>query len=129
MKKISILLLTFFAVIILKAQPSAKDSIATSDSISKKATMSRMDSMEKAMLAKATYPLIKSSKYSGVLPVDGINERPDINQHFKLLFEISNGPKDSLQAKKLNDDLSEVGRQLNLHLAAGIPKKNIDIVV
>jgi intracellular sulfur oxidation DsrE/DsrF family protein len=129
MRKLAALLVAFFAFITLHAQTSTKDSTTKADSTSKISIKAKADSAEKALLAKATYPLIKSGKYSGVLPVDGITEKPDVNQQFKLLLEVANGPKDSLQAKELNDDLVEVARQLNLHIAAGIPKKNIDIVV
>jgi hypothetical protein len=123
MKKLAFLLFAVIAVLATKAQPIAKDSSMRADSTAKILAKAKADSTEKVLLTKATYPLIKSGKYSGVLPVDGITEKPDINQKFKLLLEVANGPKDSLEAKELNGDLVEVGRQLNLHIAAGIPKK------
>ena len=108
---------------------AATDSLHLSDSLSKVKRMVLRDSMEKVMMAKMTYPLIKASKYAGVIPIKGVEEKPDVNQRFRILFEITTGIKDSAAAKEINDALAEVGRQLNLHIAAGVPQKNMDVVV
>ncbi len=129
MKQLLLLLFLFFTVIISEAQTAAKDSIAVADSVAKAKSTAVRDSTEKAMLAKATYPYIKSSKWSGVIPVSNIDEKPDVTRRYKLLMEITTGIKDTTQAKEINNGLAEVGRLLNLHIAAGIPKNNIDIVV
>lgn len=132
MKQLLLLLFLLSFFFILQAQTASKDSAvsaAIADSLSKAKQKAVWDSTEKVLMAKTTYPLIKGSKYAGVIRVNDINEKPDVTQHFKLLLEITKGIKDSAAAKEINDDLTEVGRQLNLHLAAGIPQKNIDIVV
>lgn len=118
MQKICTAILLFTSVI-LHAQ-------ANRDSLQK----AKRDSViEAKMLASAYYPLIKSSKWSGVLPVKDVTEKPDPNQQYKLLMEVVFGMKDSATAKNINTGLSEVGRLINLHIASGIPKKNLDVVV
>ena len=85
--------------------------------------------MEKVYFSTAIYPLIKSSKWSGVIPVSNADEFPDKMQQYKLLMEISEGTKDSAEAKEINESIAEVGRLINIHIAAGIPQKNITVVV
>lgn len=87
------------------------------------------DSLRMAKLfAIAQFPYVKGSKWSGVIPVDNPTEIPDPNQEYKLLFEITEKNPDSL-AKEINSGLDEVARLLNLHIASGIPAKNIKPVV
>ena len=79
-----------------------------------------------------SYPAIKSSRWSGVVPVQGIDERPDPNIQYKLLFELTGFAvkgQDSLAKTDINAALGEVGRQINLHEANGIPRKNMDVVI
>jgi len=79
-----------------------------------------------------SYPAIKSSRWSGVAPVQGIDEMPDPNMQYKLLFELTGFAlkgQDSAAKTDINLALSEVGRQINLHEANGIPRKNIDVVI
>jgi intracellular sulfur oxidation DsrE/DsrF family protein len=91
-------------------------------------TEEQKDSIHEAALqATMSYPYIKSSKESGVLPVADIDEKQDPNLQYKLLFFISGIDKNKM--KKLNDGLSEIARSLNLHNAAGIPTANIHAVV
>ncbi len=75
------------------------------------------------------YPVIKNSEWSGVLPVNGIGERPDSTMKYKLLFNMTLWPKDSVSRKKLNEGLAEIGRVINLHVAAGVPKENLELVI
>jgi intracellular sulfur oxidation DsrE/DsrF family protein len=92
-------------------------------------TQQQKDSMRIAELfSKASYPLIKSSKYSGVLPVSGVTEKPDPSMQYKLLMEDVVPIKDSAAAKDISDGLAEIGRIINLHIASGIPKNKIDAV-
>jgi intracellular sulfur oxidation DsrE/DsrF family protein len=80
---------------------------------------------------KMKYPLIKSSKWAGVAPVAGIDEIPDPRIQYNLLTEIVSGiqdKKDSFNINNINGAFSEIGRILNLHLAAGVPKKNMHVV-
>ena len=81
------------------------------------------------LLKSATYPLIKSEPMSGVIPVNDVTEKPDPTMKYKLLFNVSIGSKDSAKVRKVNSGLSEVGRVINLHIASGIPKENLEVVV
>lgn len=88
----------------------------------------QQDSVKMAELfSKASYPLIKGSKFSGVLPVTGVTEKPDPTLQYKLLMEDVVPVKES-NAKEINDGLSEIGRLINLHIASGIPKSNLQLV-
>ena len=82
-----------------------------------------------------TYPAVKSSKvmgWGGVVPVEGIDEAPDPTIRYKLLMELTTftiKQGDTAAIKEMNVGLIEAGRILNLHVAAGIPKENIDLVL
>ena len=92
-------------------------------------TAARKDSSKLAkLLTLAYYPLINAGPYSGVLPVEGVDEIPDPKREYKLLFEFTEGFKDSSH-QKLHPGLVEIARVLNLHVAAGIPVANIHMVV
>ncbi len=80
------------------------------------------------LLAKASYPLFKYSKWSGVLPVSNPSEIPDPTIKYKLLFEVRGFNKDTM-VKDINISLAEIGRIINLHLASGIPQKNIEPII
>jgi intracellular sulfur oxidation DsrE/DsrF family protein len=93
-------------------------------------TKAQKDSIKIAKLfSKAYYPLIKSSKYSGVIPVSNVTEKPDPSLQYKLLFEDVLGIKDSAAAKEISEGLSEVARIINLHIASGIPKNKLNAVL
>jgi len=83
----------------------------------------------KKMMSVAQYPLIKGHPMTGVIPATGIDAWPDTTQSYKIIVAWTLGSKDSAKAKKVNVALTEIGRILNLHLASGIPQKNIEIVV
>lgn len=96
----------------------------------KEPALSKKDSLRLAKLnAKGIYPAIKASKFSGVLPVTGITEKPDTSMKYKLLISLTEGTSDAEKVKALNRGLAEAGRIINLHLAAGIPKENLDVVI
>jgi intracellular sulfur oxidation DsrE/DsrF family protein len=80
------------------------------------------------LFATLTYPKIKEAKFGGVLPVTNATEIPDPNQQYKLLFELIKGNNDSAM-NEINNSLAEVARVINLHLASGIPAKNIVPVI
>jgi intracellular sulfur oxidation DsrE/DsrF family protein len=106
--------------------------VATAQSNDSKTGLSKIDIMRLAKFkAKGTYPLIKASPFSGVLPVDGITEMPDKTMKYKLVFSLITGFNDNGKdkAKELNRGLAEIGRTINLHIAAGIPKENLDVVI
>jgi len=79
--------------------------------------------------ARGIYPAIKSSKMSGVLPVDGITEKPDTNLTYKLLISLTLGAGGGEKIKEVNKGLVEIGRLINLHIAAGVPKAKLQVVV
>ena len=84
---------------------------------------------------KNMYPAVTSSKSSGwggVVPIEGIDDVPDPTMKYKLLMELTTftvKQGDTTAIKEMNVGLIEAGRILNLHVAAGIPKENIDLVL
>jgi intracellular sulfur oxidation DsrE/DsrF family protein len=76
---------------------------------------------------RTTFPAIKAVSWAGVVPVEHIDEIPDPNMHYNMLFEIT--AFDTATKKEINWQLGTVARQLNLHEANGIPRKNIGAVV
>ncbi len=78
--------------------------------------------------AMAYYPVINAGLFSSVLPVEGVDEIPDPNKDYKLLFEFTAGSNDSTH-KSLNPGLIEIARVINLHVASGIPISHIHVVV
>src|ERR1022692_4335230 len=96
-----------------------------------------MDSLQKAkqdsvkwanLEARLIYPLIKAGKWSGVIPVRNQTEIPDPNISYKLLFELVINNKDTT-VKEINHGLTEICRIINLHVASGIPVKNMTPVI
>lgn len=78
------------------------------------------------------YPAIKGYAWAGVVPVEKIDERPDPTMKYKLLVELSSfSAKGQMEAAKsqVNIGLGEVARLINLHEAAGVPRKKIDLVM
>ncbi len=104
------------------------------DELTKKAEMDSLlaaqkDSIKWAKLESvAYYPLIKAGTFSGVLPVEGVDEIPSPKRQYKLLFEFTLNFKDTSHAK-LNPGLVEIARVLNLHVASGIPVSHIHPVI
>lgn len=76
----------------------------------------------------AMYPALNGGDMSGVIPVKDITEIPDPNLTYKLLIELTQNNPDSL-VKDINQGLAEVARIINLHVASGIPLKNIIPVI
>ena len=116
--KFSILMLCIASCLFSNAQSKETLTPAQKDSIK----------MEQ-LFSKASYPLIKTSKWTGVLPMQNVNEKPDPNIQYKLLMEEVIPIKDSAAAKDFSEGLSEVGRIINLHIASGIPKNKLNVVV
>jgi intracellular sulfur oxidation DsrE/DsrF family protein len=87
------------------------------------------DSIKWAKLSSlAYYPVIKAGTYSGVLPVADVDEIPSPKRQYKILFEFTEGIKDSTH-KKLNPGLVEIARIINLHVASGIPLSHIHPII
>jgi len=80
------------------------------------------------MKASVIYPAIKGNEFSGVIPVKNPTFNPNPKIEYKLMFELYEGNPDSL-AKEINFGLNEIARKINLHVASGVPLKNIKIVV
>lgn len=78
--------------------------------------------LQKAM----EYPVIKGHKYAGVIPISNVDEVPDPTIEYKIVINATGHSKDS---SKVNWVIYNIGRYFNLHVAAGIPKENIEIVV
>jgi len=141
---LSLLLFFFFSLSVFSQSVAGRDSVINKiadslisksfacyaknirDSIVKKVR----DSLFWADLEKkAVYPLIKNSEMSGVFPVMNVTEKPDISIKYKLLFNMTLWPKDSTGRRKLNEGLAEIGRIINLHVASGVPRENLEIVI
>jgi intracellular sulfur oxidation DsrE/DsrF family protein len=135
------LLLTFslllFTSIIVHAQADSTQLMKKDSLFAKKDTADiKKDSTEykdsvriDKLFQNAEQPIIKNSKWSGVIPVTGIDEKPDPKMKYKLLVEITWWEKDSAKLREISSSLAEVGRIINLHAVAGIDKKNIETVV
>ncbi len=130
MKRLSLLLiLALSALSFCRAQSSAPDTTTKAQKDSLKHAHAIADSLKwEKLLSVAQYPYVKGSKWSGVIPVADPTEVPDLKQDYKLLFEISERNPDST-AKEINLSLDDVARILNLHIASGIPPKQIIPVV
>ena len=119
MRKINLLCLFLLITSTLLAQ-NPKDSAAAA----------RRDSLLLAkMLQKAEYPLIKGAQLGGVLPVSNPEEKPDPALQYKLLLNFVQGATSPAKSKEINGALAEVARIINLHIAAGVPKEKLSVVV
>ena len=79
-----------------------------------------------SLMALGQYPVIEGHKYAGVIPINGIDEVPDPELKYKIVINATGHSKDST---RVNWVLYNIGRYYNLHVAAGIPKENVEIVV
>jgi intracellular sulfur oxidation DsrE/DsrF family protein len=77
----------------------------------------------------ATYPVIKNSEWSAAFPVSQVSEKPDPSMKYKLLFNMVIWSRDSLSLRRINEGLAEIGRIINLHVASGVPKENLDLAI
>jgi len=115
----------------LKALKVQRDSsfraMMHADSVKADKEFTEKEKWEK-LKAVAIYPALKGGENSGVIPVKDPTEIPDPKMEYKLLFELVNNNPDSV-AKEINFGLDEVARVINLHVASGIPIKNIKPVI
>lgn len=94
------------------------------------AALAGRDSLRMAkMMESAIYPLIKEAKMGGVIPIADADEMPDPSMKYKLLMNFSQPAVSSEKAKEINGALAEVARIINLHIAAGVPKENLEVRV
>jgi hypothetical protein len=77
----------------------------------------------------AMYPLIVNSEESAVYPVPQVTDKIDPKMKYKLVFHMVIWSKDPGSRSKINEGLAEIGRIINLHIAAGVPKENLELAV
>ncbi|MEO7119740.1 MAG: DsrE family protein [Ginsengibacter sp.] len=122
----------FICVCFLLSQISfcqANENLDLNKKIADSIMTARKDSLKWAKLESLAYfPLIKAGTFSGVLPVEGVDEIPSPKRQYKLLFEFTLNFKDTSH-EKLNPGLVEIARVLNLHVASGIPISHIHPVI
>lgn len=93
------------------------------------ASAARRDSLLRAKMGNAIFPLIKEAKMGGVLTINNPDELPDPRMKYKLLFNFTQAAVSSSKSKEINGALAEAARIINLHIAAGIPQKNLEIAL
>ena len=69
------------------------------------------------------YPVIKNG--GGIFEVPEATPLADPKMNYKIVVEIQ---KPADKPDSVNASLDKLARLINLHLAAGIPKKNLDVV-
>ena len=118
------------------------------DSLSYEDAQSLLDNLSVTVLFKKIYPIIsplisdkkyvqmfpaiKGYKWAGVVPVQNIDEKLDPNMRYKLLMELTGFAAKGQEAtamKEINGGIGEVARKINLHVAGGVPKEKIDVVI
>lgn len=82
---------------------------------------------------KVTYPLIKNL-WSPVAVIDGIDELPDPKLDYNIVVDFTTFPtvennKEKIDSSGTNWGLVDLGRNINLHVVAGVPKEKIHYVV
>jgi intracellular sulfur oxidation DsrE/DsrF family protein len=70
------------------------------------------------------FPMVTA--YGGIFAIENAAEIPDPSMEYKIVVEVATG---SEKPEELNFALNNVARLMNLHAQAGIPKKNIEVVV
>lgn len=65
----------------------------------------------------------------GVVPVANPDEPIDPTIKYRLLMNFTQAATTAAKAKEINGALAEVARIINLHIAAGVPKENLELVV
>lgn len=116
---------------VLKEAKMKRDSVYRSDmlkdSLKTNKEFSELIKWEK-LKAIELYPIFHAGEMSGVAPVNNPDEVPDLKMSYKLLFELTANNPDST-IKEINYGLVEVARIINLHVASGVPIKNIIPVI
>jgi intracellular sulfur oxidation DsrE/DsrF family protein len=118
------------------------------DSLSYEDAGSLLDNLSVILLYKKIYPLIspllsnkkyvqmfpaiKGYKWAGIVPVQDVDEKLDPTIRYKLLMELTGFAAKGQEAtamKEINGGIGEVARKINLHVAGGVPKEKMDVVV
>jgi len=93
------------------------------------AAAARRDSLINAKMEKAIYPLIKIPKMGGVITINDPESLPDPKMKYKLMLNFTQAATSTVKKKEINGALAEAARIINLHIAAGVPKKNLEVVL
>lgn len=78
------------------------------------------------------FPAIKGYKWAGVVPIQNVDDKLDPNMQYKLLMELTAFAAKGQEAtakNEINGGIGEVARKINLHVADGIRKEKMDVVV
>jgi intracellular sulfur oxidation DsrE/DsrF family protein len=80
------------------------------------------------------YPIAKSDIYTVVGQVENITESPDPTLAYNIVvdftgFSSKGKTKEKIDSSQVNWAITDVGRVYNLHVASGIPKEKINMVV
>lgn len=110
-----------------KQKDSTLRALIHNDSVKTEKEFAEREKWEK-LKSVSQYPYFKGNEMAGIIPVSDLSEVPDPKMEYKLLFELTGHNPDSL-SKEVNFGLGEVTRILNLHIASGIPLKNITPVI
>lgn len=142
MRKISLLLFACMTFFYASAQTTNLDSLMNARRLGRDSSLRALytaDSLkvtkefsqkvkDDSLEARMIYPFIKGGKGSGVIPVKDPTEIPDPNIDYKILFELTGNNPDST-IKEVNYGLDEIARQVNLHVASGVPVKRLMFVI
>lgn len=74
------------------------------------------------------YPFIKGSTNTGVMPVEDPTFTYSYKGSVKLVYDLTQGTAEPAKGE-LNPGLEEIVRQLNLHVAAGVEPKRMEIAI
>jgi intracellular sulfur oxidation DsrE/DsrF family protein len=80
------------------------------------------------------FPVIKSERGVQVVAVEALDEKPDPKIGYNILVDLTSfsqlgNNKFKVDSSSTNWGLFNIGRIMNLHVAAGIPKNKLDFVV
>jgi len=79
------------------------------------------------------YPAIKSDFWSYAEPVKHVDASPDPSLDYNVVFDFTEvtmvEDTDRIDSSRMNSGLAEIGRIINMHVAAGIPKNKIHFVL
>jgi intracellular sulfur oxidation DsrE/DsrF family protein len=79
--------------------------------------------------SKMIYPFVRGSVMTGVLPVTDVTFPITAGKTYKLVFDFAYGNPEIYSQGLVNPGLEEICRILNLHSAAGISDKNMEVCI
>jgi intracellular sulfur oxidation DsrE/DsrF family protein/spore coat protein CotF len=95
--------------------------------------------IDKKLWDKAISMPVVKNMYAMVINVDEVDHKPDPTMEYKIVVDLTAFTKletkdddddddDKIKPEAVNWGLGELGRQLNLHVGAGIPQENIKLI-